>query len=51
MTVFLKGFEYHIKHDLRAIITQYHVFILGFIKVQINHFASSKFTFSSQNQQ
>lgn len=51
MMVFLKGFKYHIKHDLRAIITQYHVFILDFTKAQSNHFASSKRMVSSQNQQ
>lgn len=51
MMVFLKGFKYHIKHDLRAIITQYHVFTLDFTKAQSNHFASNKRTVSSQNQQ
>lgn len=57
MTVFLKGFEYHIKHDLRAVITQYVVFILGFtclswvlLKCK-SIILPQAFTFSSQNQQ
>lgn len=54
---FLKGFEYHIKHDLRAIITRYVVFILGFtclswvlLKCK-SIILPQAFTFSSQNQQ